>query len=154
MGIKKEIWLELFGPTLECPKCKVVSETKDFYFNQTGPWACKSCHSIWRKENRKDPEVMRRHKEGMRRVHLNKVYGLSEIEYNKLLELQSGGCAICKQPCRVHERLSVDHDHNTGAVRGLLCQQCNSAIGFLKEDEDIIWNMLEYLKKHTWSKVA
>ena len=110
--------------------------------------------NIWRKENRKRPEVLAKHKEGMKDLHFRNNYNINLEEYNKLVELHQGGCAICRQPCKTHERLSVDHDHNTGIVRGLLCQKCNTAIAMLNEDEDLFWNALEYLKKHKWNKIA
>jgi hypothetical protein len=73
-------------------------------------------------------------------------YGITIEQYNELLEFQQNACAICRKICK---ELYVDHNHKTGEVRGLLCPNCNVAIGKLYEDENIIWNMLEYLKK-TW----
>lgn len=81
-----------------------------------------------------------------------KAFGLTTEQYNELVEFQQGACAICRKPCVSGQRLSVDHDHETDEVRGLLCKHCNAAMGMLKEDEDIIFNMMEYLKKHKWSK--
>lgn len=119
---------------------------------------CRSCFrehdNAWRKEYRKNPEILQKHKEGMKRVHLRNIYQMTEEEYNKLVELHQGGCAICRKPCVTHERLSVDHDHVTGEIRGLLCQKCNTAIAMLNEDENLFWNALEYLKKYKWSKTA
>lgn len=67
-------------------------------------------------------------------------------QYNELFALQLGGCAICKKT--FNNNVHTDHNHETNEVRGLLCSNCNIALGLLKEDEDIIWNMLEYLKRH------
>jgi hypothetical protein len=53
--------------------------------------------------------------------------GMWDDEYTALLESQGGGCAICGNPPKTR-RLSVDHDHKTGAVRGLLCFRCNRAL--------------------------
>ncbi|MDH6448174.1 hypothetical protein M2155_000582 [Streptomyces sp. SAI-119] len=72
-------------------------------------------------------------------------YGLKPGEYDRMLEAQDGGCAICKQPCARERRLSVDHCHSTGRVRGLLCQNCNAAIGMLKEDVALFFRAVEYL---------
>jgi hypothetical protein len=79
-------------------------------------------------------------------------YKLELDQYQKLIEFQQGGCAICRKPCKSGHQLCVDHNHKTGEVRALLCKTCNNAIGLLQEDEDLIWNMLEYLKKTTWNK--
>jgi hypothetical protein len=72
-------------------------------------------------------------------------YGLAPGEYDSILEKQGGGCAICKQPCARERRLSVDHCHSTRRVRGLLCQNCNAAIGMLKDDAALLFRAIEYL---------
>lgn len=87
-----------------------------------------------------------------RRATLSK-YGLSVEGYNELLESQNGVCAICQQPETFSIRgtvceLAVDHDHQTGKVRGLLCQHCNTAIGKFKEDPTLIRAAIDYLTLH------
>jgi hypothetical protein len=72
-------------------------------------------------------------------------YGLAPGEYDRILEHQGGGCAICKQPCARERRLSVDHCHSTGRVRGLLCQNCNAAIGMFKDDTALLFRAIDYL---------
>lgn len=69
---------------------------------------------------------------------------ISVEEYRALLEQQGGVCAICAQPDPKRE-LSVDHCHETGRVRGLLCQSCNWGIGLLKDDPTLIEAALNYL---------
>ena len=53
---------------------------------------------------------------------------------------------ICKSPPG-HKSLHIDHDHKTGKVRGLLCHGCNTAIGLMKDDVNILTKAIEYLKK-------
>ena len=82
-------------------------------------------------------------------LHLKKTYGITVTEYNKMLDEQEGKCFICQ----VHQntmikRLAVDHCHETGKVRALLCSACNTSLGLLEEDEKRINNMLNYLKLH------
>jgi len=76
-----------------------------------------------------------------------KSYSISVEEYNNLLTKQNGVCAVCGQKDlssrNVH--LSVDHDHNTHKIRGLLCNNCNRAIGLLKDDIKILESAIEYL---------
>lgn len=63
-----------------------------------------------------------------------------------MVERQGGGCAICHRgPSKGTARLYVDHDHDTDKVRGLLCQQCNSALGLLQDDPTIVYNAYTYL---------
>lgn len=71
-------------------------------------------------------------------------YGLACVEYNQKLKDQGGVCAICGKPDR--RRLSVDHDHDTGAVRGLLCSRCNSGIGFMDDDLTRLRAAVRYLE--------
>lgn len=60
-------------------------------------------------------------------------YGITEENYNDLMAEQGNVCAICKQECKTGERLSVDHDHDTGRVRGLLCRACNFRVGQIEK---------------------
>lgn len=82
-----------------------------------------------------------------RECYLRRVYGMKQTEYHTLLEKQGGGCAICKKPPRPGKRgmLHVDHDHQTGAVRGLLCQSCNHGIGNFLDSVDLLACAAAYL---------
>lgn len=76
---------------------------------------------------------------------LRKRYGISVEEYEKFLEKQDGMCAIClSEPGR--RRLDVDHSHDTGEVRGLLCELCNKALGGFNDDPDLLQRAIMYLK--------
>lgn len=73
-----------------------------------------------------------------------KQYGMDEADYQALLSAQDGHCAACpKRPTR--KRLSVDHSHRTGVVRGLLCTRCNRLLGYLHDDADLLWSLAAYL---------
>lgn len=70
---------------------------------------------------------------------------ISIDEFFELNKSQSGLCKICSRD-NGNKRLSVDHCHSTGKVRGLLCGKCNTAIGFFKDDASLIKNAIEYIK--------
>lgn len=70
----------------------------------------------------------------IRDANLKALYGISLTQYERLLEQQGGVCAICGRPPRTRPVLDVDHDHLNGLVRGLLCGNCNRAVGLLDED--------------------
>ena len=72
-------------------------------------------------------------------------YGIELSEYTNMVAQQNGCCAVCKQ---IEERLCVDHCHNTGKVRGLLCRRCNAGIGMLKDDVAILIEAITYLRKY------
>lgn len=83
----------------------------------------------------------------LRADNLRRKYGISEGEYAAMADRQNGLCAICGTvPPR---GLVVDHDHGTGAVRDLLCNLCNSALGFMKDDIDAARAAVEYLIRHS-----
>lgn len=80
-----------------------------------------------------------------RAANLRRAYGISLEEYEEMLENQGGRCAICGAFPPPDKLLDVDHDHNSNTVRGLLCSQCNTALGLVKEDPDILSAMIDYL---------
>lgn len=77
-------------------------------------------------------------------------FGISHAEYAELHQRQGGVCAICKKPETATRNgkvksLAVDHCHSTGRIRGLLCADCNTGIGKLKEDRNIFLAAIQYL---------
>ena len=96
-----------------------------------------------RKHRLEHPEVGAAH---ARRYRLARKFGLSLADYEALLEAQGGLCAICRCPCPTGKRLAVDYDHETGAVRGLLCAACNRGIGMFSDDPDRLRAALTYLE--------
>lgn len=82
----------------------------------------------------------------IKNINLYRRYGLTYEKYMLLLEHQNYSCAICNtQP---DKKLVVDHDHQTGEVRALLCRSCNVALGFLKEDINILQNAITYINRY------
>jgi hypothetical protein len=91
---------------------------------------CVGCHKTWKNK-----------------AHLARKYGLSIDNYEKLLEEQSYKCAICGSTGsgQDSDRFVVDHCHNSGRVRGLLCWPCNIGIGMFKERPDLIERVVRYM---------
>lgn len=84
------------------------------------------------------------------------MYGLTIKEYERMLEEQKGLCAICAKPetRKKQRRLCVDHCHETGKIRGLLCQRCNSVLGYMKDDPNLLQSAVEYLNTPGSCKVS
>lgn len=89
-----------------------------------------------------------------RKYNLKSQYNMTIEDYDKMLMLQGGVCAICRKPetyshylSKQVRRLSVDHNHITGEVRGLLCHKCNLLIGGAEDSIDILYSTIEYLKE-------
>ncbi|MEU7577584.1 endonuclease VII domain-containing protein [Streptomyces sp. NPDC041068] len=78
--------------------------------------------------------------------HLMRKYGMTEAERDEMIASQKGVCCICLAAPAVH----VDHCHETGKVRGVLCFNCNSGLGLLKEDTDAMHRAAAYLEGNPW----
>jgi hypothetical protein len=77
-------------------------------------------------------------------------YGLTKEGYDRMLAQQHGACAICKR--QPQETLCIDHDHDTGQVRGLLCRKCNLGLGFFDDSPSLLRSAAAYLE--AWRKTA
>lgn len=88
----------------------------------------------------------KRTKEYNRNAWLKTAYGIDNTTFNKMLVKQKHKCKICKQ--KMTKQLHVDHCHKTYKIRGLLCRDCNTGIGLLKENTTIIKNAIKYIKEH------
>ena len=84
------------------------------------------------------------HKEEVAHTKRRIAYGITPEEYSRLLESQGGVCALCGGES-LTRGLAVDHNHETGEVRGLLCGSCNTALGLLKEDVELLFKAIKYL---------
>ncbi len=103
----------------------------------------------------RDVEVlkMRKHyhenRETIRRARNASKYGITLEEYDSLFVIQGGVCALCGEPSDSEGRLlSVDHCHDTGKVRGLLCSSCNMGIGIFDDDIASLEKAIAYLRSH------
>lgn len=71
-------------------------------------------------------------------------YGIDLVRYSEMLMDQGGVCFICKQPPK-SQPLYVDHNHDTGVVRKLLCAGCNSAVGHVEKTGNFMWKVIQYV---------
>jgi hypothetical protein len=85
-----------------------------------------------------------------RNRQLRSKYGITSAQYDTMLSAQNGGCAICgsTSPKSRFGKFHVDHCHSTGAVRGLLCSPCNTAIGLLGDKPEVAEAAASYLRKN------
>jgi len=86
--------------------------------------------------------------EKLRSFELKRRYGISAEEYDDLYKYQNGLCAICGKAEDERKWLSVDHNHKSGNIRGLLCVKCNTGIGALRDDVDVLKKAILYLEEH------
>jgi len=163
-----------------CKICEVTKPLSDFY--EAAGMAdghrsdCKTCNLVrkkvwyaknreaviakvknWQSENRVRYNAYQRTYRStrtleMREGHLRRTFGITQGDYEELLARQGGGCAICgKKPGKIS--LHVDHDHETGEIRGLLCVGCNNALGQLHDDPVLLSRATDYVSCEVWPYV-
>ena len=105
---------------------------------------------LQRKEYRSRPEV-KQHSTEYNRARTREVtllkYNLTKEQFDNMFVDQSGLCAICRRPPSDEKNLSVDHNHETGEVRGLLCTSCNIGVGSLQDSILVLEAAIRYLKE-------
>jgi RNA polymerase-binding transcription factor DksA len=82
------------------------------------------------------------------RSNIKKKFGLTEEAYNQMLAAQGGVCALCGDPPG-KRRLAVDHCHTSGAIRALLCANCNHVLGNAKDNAELLRKAADYLDTHS-----
>jgi hypothetical protein len=82
-----------------------------------------------------------------RKSHLKRKYGLTIEQYDEMLTAQNHVCAVCLEARPEERTLHVDHDHETGIVRGLLCFRCNNALGDFREEYELFQRAADYLDR-------
>lgn len=156
-----------------CYKCKISKNESEFYKDKSRKdglrYGCKECgrkyeqspkgraaakrgsekyeqkpkRKAGKKRNAKEHELTSKCKEYRRKYYLKHTYGITLADYDEMLEQQRGGCAICGGVSSDGSRLAVDHDHETGEVRGLLCMNCNLKLGWYDKNKQNVDVYLE-----------
>lgn len=132
---------------IHCRVCDTTKPLSDYYVSRKKllPYKsaynneCKVCACSRVKRNT-DPQRVRENS-------LKRTYGITQKDYDIMLEQQGGKCACCgtTEHQTRWNNFCVDHDHTTGKVRGLLCKSCNIALGELNDNVDTIKKMISYL---------
>lgn len=104
---------------------------------------CKVCYRSHRAEYVKNnPDT---YKNSARCTHIKR-YGITVADYNRMFSEQGGCCKACKRHQDVFKRrLVIDHCHQTGKVRGLLCISCNLCLGYVNDNKNTLLSLMEYL---------
>ena len=142
-----------------CVKCKKSKPLTQFHKNRTyRRRECKTCRSQYAKTNYKEnkKDILNRRKPYSTRQKVEKRFRswlaqgikLTLQEYYKKLAKQHHSCKICKSPFKNTRDAHVDHQHTTGKVRGILCSKCNTALGLLKDDPNLLLRAAKYLNEN------
>lgn len=131
---------------LSCQHCGTYLKVPDTWWPSWAKNNAKVCISCGREQNRKNDST-----EKSRERYLKRTYGITLEEYNEQLLKQNGVCYICGTddqggpPQTKH--FCVDHCHSTSKIRHLLCNNCNSGLGFFKDNPDLLRTAADYLDK-------
>jgi len=136
----------------QCTRCKELKLATEFSPRKGGKkpvhsW-CKGCFRTYSNELNKKPLRQR----VRRSYHLKYLYNVTPEKYADMYEQQKGVCAICERQETILDKqgipqlLSVDHCHDSGNIRKLLCRSCNLAVGNVKDDWRIALRLSDYLK--------
>lgn len=130
--------------TKTCSRCGEVKPADQFYSKRR---RCKPCQLVMQREYRAN-------KPGYHRKHnLRHRYGLTYDDFHSILEAQNYSCAICEVEIshgleyRTDRSVAVDHNHDTGEVRGILCSKCNLVLGHARESTEILYKSIVYLSE-------
>ncbi len=130
--------------TKKCRRCGKIKSQDEFYLKSGSPDGlaaqCKKCYKL----------SIKQHKWGYSLQHN---YGIDIVTYELMSKKQKGVCKLCKQSeTRKHnnqtDRLSVDHHHTTGKIRGLLCYRCNLLISQFENNLELLKQILEAVPKY------
>jgi len=130
-----------------CMHCGTYLKVPDTWWPSWASTNTKICISCGREQNKKNDSP-----EKSRSRMLKRKYGITLEEYNTMLEKQNGGCYLCGDtdpggpPTTKH--FCVDHCHSSGDVRKLLCNNCNSGLGFFKDNPDLMRLAANYVEDH------
>jgi epoxyqueuosine reductase QueG len=134
-----------------CYKCGVTKPLDAFNKNKSKSDGlaseCRRCQKLQKIKALEQDYLGVRLKE--RRNNLRRMFGISIEEYDEKLANQGGGCQICGLACVSGKRLAVDHDHKTGKIRDLLCNNCNGGLGKFQDNPELLIKAADYLRKHS-----
>lgn len=119
-------------------KIKIHEQQKEYY----------QIHKVEILEYQKQFGKTKEGKSANLRKRLKSSYGLTLEQYDEMVENQDGVCIICGNVNENGYRLCVDHDHETGKIRALLCHRCNRLIGWAGEDIILLRSLANYLEKY------
>lgn len=130
----------------KCKRCGRIFETLLTKVKAKGEHFCSiDCYILYLKENSlPDKEKKKRNILYQKKSK----YNLNEEEYNNLFLKQGNSCAICGKPFNEERKGFVDHSHETGKVRGILCSKCNTLIGMANEETNILENAIKYINNN------
>lgn len=132
------------GRTYDCKKCRSIIYKKWMLDNPKKHKETQDRYAPYRKEYYQQPEQKLKY----RKRFIERKYGISYEEYEKMVDLQRNVCYVCNrpEPDKRNAHLAIDHCHKTGKIRKLLCSRCNKIVGGLEENEDLAEKIKQYIK--------
>lgn len=135
--------------TKRCSACKTEKELSQFNKSKSKKFGvhnqCRECVRLWKPS----PKALKISRQKTREWNRLKSSGFTPKEYETKLKEQDYRCAICGTADSGPMAFHADHDHKTNKKRGILCHKCNTGLGLLKDDVEILCAAIEYLNHYT-----
>ncbi len=133
----------------QCQQCKAIKEPLEFSRNKTKPdGLCGRCKLCDKTKAKIYYHSHKHNRNNSNRKYLLGKYNITEDDYYAMLKIQEEKCAICSMhQSELSHKLSVDHNHSNGKVRGLLCHSCNLLLGKARDSVAILTKSINYLEK-------
>lgn len=132
-----------------CTKCDVSQILGNFYPAKLGKYKrssdCRTCRAAYYKDRHANVPGVREAADASR---IRQLYGITPTDVETMRMAQANACPICSREFGPSLRMNIDHNHSTGAVRALLCNPCNTAIGSMQEDPGVLRAAAAYLEVH------
>ncbi len=137
-----------------CSKCDMARSKTHFHKDKSSPdglcYWCKPCaNANSRKNHKRRMENLPEYREAKRASYIKSAHGISVREYEERLRAQGSICRICSTNLEPSGHLThLDHCHVSGNLRDFLCTNCNRGLGHFQDNEELLMEAVEYLKKH------
>lgn len=148
--VYRDEWAEFDGalldgsPSRRCKGCEQDKANEEFYRTPSGyRRTCKKC--VLERQSTYIKQLDPNEKQRRQRTQTLKKYGLSDTEFDRLLDDQQHRCKICLEQFTEMRDPKIDHCHTSGQVRGLLCVTCNAGLGSFKDDAEMLARAISYL---------
>ncbi|MGQ0432891.1 MAG: endonuclease VII domain-containing protein [Microthrixaceae bacterium] len=141
------------GYRSECKACNQAAKRERYaadpgkYIGMVRRWQGENPDRMrdYRRDGNARPEIKRKQRD----MYYRRTYGISADEVDEMLEAQNGGCAICGEKPERLASMHVDHDHEHGHLRGLLCLSCNRGLGQFRDDPAMLLRAIVYLRQRS-----
>lgn len=128
----------------KCSKCNIEKTLDNFVRNKYNHW-CKDCRYEWNRNNYKSKHPLEN-----KFMNAKRNYNINRDKFDGLMNKKE--CSICKIKFKELKDIKIDHCHDSGIVRSVLCIKCNTLLGLINEDLNLLCEVSKYIEKYQYLK--